>query len=88
MLVVGLGVFGVFAFLAAKRPLGWLLVAVLLAALLRIDGFRIAGAIAKEARIETLDIVEYRAAPDKPGHREIAGIDTAGDEFGIGEVTD
>jgi predicted PurR-regulated permease PerM len=34
VLVVGLGVFGVFAFLAAKRPLGWLLVAILLAALL------------------------------------------------------
>lgn len=32
--VVGLGLFGVLAFLAAKRPLGWLLVAVLLAALL------------------------------------------------------
>ena len=34
VLVVGLGAFGVFAFLAAKRPLGWLLVAILLAALL------------------------------------------------------
>ncbi len=34
VLVVGLGVLGVFAFLAAKRPLGWLLVAILLAALL------------------------------------------------------
>ena len=34
VLVVGLGLFGVLAFLAAKRPLGWLLVAILLAALL------------------------------------------------------
>lgn len=34
VLVVGLGAFLVFAFLAAKRPLGWLLVAILLAALL------------------------------------------------------
>ena len=32
--MVGLGLFGVAAFLAAKRPLGWLLVAILLAALL------------------------------------------------------
>lgn len=44
VLVVGLGAFGVFAFLAAKRPLGWLLVAILLAALLypivdRLDRF-------------------------------------------------
>ena len=34
VIVVGLGLFGVLAFLAAKRPLGWLLVAILLAALL------------------------------------------------------
>lgn len=34
VIVVGLGAFAVFAFLAAKRPLGWLLVAILLAALL------------------------------------------------------
>lgn len=32
VLVVGLGAFAVLAFLAAKRPLGWLLVAILLAA--------------------------------------------------------
>lgn len=34
VLVLGAGLFGVAAFLAAKRPLGWLLVAILLAALL------------------------------------------------------
>lgn len=34
VLVFGAGLFAVFAFLAAKRPLGWLLVAILLAALL------------------------------------------------------